>query len=237
MDTWAPLFTSAVTFRTSLHRRFLDLNAVATPYYQEQLTESLDYSEVVYNTIFAGFLGSWPGRVALIRALSQTKDVTCWWKGVENYHHHLSLEKRAADLQAYRENLRRTITVCCPRGAGLNSIRFFETLATGRIPILISDDCVLPLEDQLNYPAFSLRLPESRIPEIGVFLADWFVQTPPDKVARMCAAAGQAWEEHLGPAAQDRLIVNALRRIKDASYRLNVAQIADVELLRQATHK
>jgi len=234
VDTWAPLFTSAVTFRTSLHRRVLDLNAVAIPYYQEQVTELLDYSEVVYNTIFAGFLGSWPGRVDLIRALSQTSNVNCWSKGVEKYHHHLSSEKRAEDLQAYRDKLRRTITVCCPRGAGLNSIRFFETLAAGRIPILISDDCVLPLADQLDYSAFSLRLPEARITEIGAFLADWFAKTPANQVAWMCAAARQAWEEHLGPAAQERLVVNALHRIKNADYRLNVAQMADVELLRRA---
>ena len=235
VDTWAPLFTSAVTFRTSLHRSMLDLNAVAIPYYQEQVSELLDYSEVVYHTIFAGFLGSWLGRVDLIRALSQTRNVNSWLKGVEKYHHHLSPEKRAEDPQAYREELRRTITVCCPRGAGLNSIRFFETLAAGRIPILISDNCVLPLEDQLDYSAFSLRLPEARIPEIGAFLADWFAKTPADKVARMCAAARQAWEEHLGPASQEELVVNALPRIKNANYRLSVAQMADVEPLRRAT--
>ena len=150
------------------------MNAVAIPYYQEQVTELLDYSEVVYNTIFAGFLGSWPGRVDLIRALSQTRNVNCWSKGMEKYHH---------------------------------------------------------------YSAFSLRLPEARIPEIGAFLADWFGKTPADTIARMCEAARQAWEEHLGPTAQERLVVNALHRIKNANYRLNVAQMADVELLRQMTRK
>jgi hypothetical protein len=79
------------------------------------------------------------------------------------------------------------------------------------------------------------RLPAARILEIGSFLADWFGKTPADKVARMCAAAWQAWEEHLGPAAQERLVVNACHRIKNANYRLSVAQMADVESLRRAT--
>ena len=38
VDTWAPLFTRAAIFRTSIHRKFPDLNAVAMPYYTEQMT-------------------------------------------------------------------------------------------------------------------------------------------------------------------------------------------------------
>lgn len=237
VDTWAPLFNSAVTFRTSLHRKFLDLNAVAIPYYEEQMTEAQGVEDAIYHTVFVGFPGSWSGRPHLVKALSEARGITCMWRCPDHFHYHENPEKRAEDLKAYRDSFSTTITVCCPRGAGLNSIRFFETLAAGRIPILISDDCVLPLEDQINYAAFSIRLPEFRIPEIGTFLADWFVQTPPEEVARMCATARLAWEEHLGPAAKEKLIVNALHRIKDSGYRLNVAQMADVQALRRATNK
>ena len=89
----------------------------------------------------------------------------------------------------------------------------------------------------LDHSAFRLRLPGARIPKIGAFLEDWFLKPPADKVARMCAAARQAREEYLGPAAQERLVVNALHQIKNANYRLNVAQMADVELLRRVTRK
>jgi hypothetical protein len=48
----------------------------------------------------------------------------------------------------------------CPRGRGLNSRRFFETLAAGRIPVLISDAVKLPLEGLIDYSAFTVRVPE-----------------------------------------------------------------------------
>ena len=39
----------------------------------------------------------------------------------------------------------------CVRGNGNFSVRFYETLALGRIPILIDTDCVLPLDNEINW--------------------------------------------------------------------------------------
>ena len=61
----------------------------------------------------------------------------------------------------YLQSLRDTRFVLCPRGSGLNSVRFFETMAVGRIPVLISDETKLPLEDIIPYQEFVLFLPET----------------------------------------------------------------------------
>ena len=39
----------------------------------------------------------------------------------------------------------------CVRGGGNFSVRFYETLALGRIPIFIDTDCLLPFEDMIDY--------------------------------------------------------------------------------------
>lgn len=39
----------------------------------------------------------------------------------------------------------------CMRGAGNFSVRFYETLALGRIPIFINTDCILPLDEMIDY--------------------------------------------------------------------------------------
>jgi hypothetical protein len=39
----------------------------------------------------------------------------------------------------------------CPRGTGNFSIRFYEALHNGRIPVLLNTDTVLPLEQQIDY--------------------------------------------------------------------------------------
>ena len=53
--------------------------------------------------------------------------------------------------------------ILCPRGSGLNSARFFEALALGRLPILVGDDTALPLEERIPYRRFVVRVPEPDI--------------------------------------------------------------------------
>ena len=54
--------------------------------------------------------------------------------------------------------------VLCPRGRGLSSIRLYEVLAAGRVPVIIADDWVAPTGP--DWPSCSLRWPESRIAEL-----------------------------------------------------------------------
>jgi hypothetical protein len=51
----------------------------------------------------------------------------------------------------FYDNLRDSDYVLCVRGAGNFSMRFYEALAMGRIPILINTDCALPLEDAIDW--------------------------------------------------------------------------------------
>jgi hypothetical protein len=51
----------------------------------------------------------------------------------------------------YYTNIRESAYVLCVRGAGNFSVRLFETLMMGRIPIFINTDCVLPLEDEIEW--------------------------------------------------------------------------------------
>ncbi len=45
-----------------------------------------------------------------------------------------------------------------PKGDGNYSLRFYETLALGRIPILLNSDMKLPLDDIINYKEFIIQL-------------------------------------------------------------------------------
>ncbi len=51
----------------------------------------------------------------------------------------------------------------CLRGAGNFSVRFYETLALGRIPILINTDCKLPFENQINWKKHCLIIEENDV--------------------------------------------------------------------------
>jgi hypothetical protein len=48
--------------------------------------------------------------------------------------------------------------IICPRGDGNQSLRLYETLSAGRVPILIDTKIKLPLEDRLNYSEITITL-------------------------------------------------------------------------------
>jgi len=57
----------------------------------------------------------------------------------------------------------------CPRGTGTSSIRLYETLSAGRVPVIIADAWVPPAGPR--WDDFSLRWPEARIAELPAYLA------------------------------------------------------------------
>ena len=51
----------------------------------------------------------------------------------------------------FYDNLKNSDYVVCVRGAGNFSIRLYEALAMGKIPIFINTDCALPLDDEIDW--------------------------------------------------------------------------------------
>ena len=70
----------------------------------------------------------------------------------------------SSEFEARREHFRRTLSrsrfVLCPRGRGTSSIRLYEALSAGRVPVIISDDWVPP--DGPDWSSISIRWPEGR---------------------------------------------------------------------------
>lgn len=65
-----------------------------------------------------------------------------------------------AQRARFQSILGRSRFVLCPRGRGTSSIRLYETLAAGRVPVIIADDWTPPLGP--DWEAFSIRWPENQ---------------------------------------------------------------------------
>jgi hypothetical protein len=59
--------------------------------------------------------------------------------------------ERTRTTLEYYDNIASSDYVLCVRGAGNFSVRFYETLMMGKIPIFVNTDCLLPFEDQINW--------------------------------------------------------------------------------------
>ncbi len=51
----------------------------------------------------------------------------------------------------YYDNIKNSDYVVCVRGAGNFSVRLYETLMMGRIPVFVNTNCLLPFEDVINW--------------------------------------------------------------------------------------
>lgn len=100
----------------------------------------------------------------------------------------------------YHETLARSRFVLCPRGRGTSSIRLYETLAAGRVPVIISDHWVEPPGP--DWSAFSIRWPEGRIDGLLDLLEECEETWP-----TMSATASTAYAEHFAePVAFHRTV-------------------------------
>ena len=60
----------------------------------------------------------------------------------------------------------------CYRGAANYSLRFYETLCLGRIPLFINTDCKLPFEDRVNWQEVCIWVEENELPRMSEIILD-----------------------------------------------------------------
>src|SRR5690606_327431 len=91
-------------------------------------------------------------RASVLKSLKESKDVQTYFILRKNYRAGVTENKdtHKTTIEFY-ENLKDSDYVVCVRGAGNFSVSFYETLAMGRIPIFINTDCVLPLDDRIDW--------------------------------------------------------------------------------------
>jgi hypothetical protein len=88
----------------------------------------------------------------------------------------------------YAEILRRSKFIVCPRGCGTSSIRLFETLRAGRVPIIVADQWIAP--EGPDWCSCSLRVSERDVAQIEALAT----QAEP-RWSEMAANAHRIWNE------------------------------------------
>ena len=102
-------------------------------------------------------------------------------------------ERMRAEFAA---QMRASDYVLCVRGAGNFSVRLFETLAMGRVPVLLETDLVLPCADVIDWDAIAVRVPLAAIDDVDVRVAAAHAEGP-ERFAWRQRAAREAWERWL----------------------------------------
>jgi Exostosin family len=102
-------------------------------------------------------------------------------------YNHWARDERAEQFQRrYAEVSASSRFIICPRGAGVSSIRLFEAMELGCVPVIVSDDWVPPSGPR--WEDFSIRVSERNLHQ----LEDIIVEREADWEA-MATLASQEW--------------------------------------------
>ena len=90
--------------------------------------------------------------------------------------------------QFFSNALTESAFVLCPRGRAPGSVRLFQTLKAGRVPVILSDAWVPPMGPA--WDTFSIRVPEADVADVPAIL-----EARADEAVAMGIRARQAWED------------------------------------------
>ena len=75
------------------------------------------------------------------------------------------------NLEKYENLIKSSHFFLCPRGYGPASFRLYESIELGTIPVYISDEFVLPFQDEINWKKFSVIIKKSKIGKLPKILS------------------------------------------------------------------
>lgn len=81
----------------------------------------------------------------------------------------------------------------CMRGGGNFSVRFYETLSLGRIPIFVDTDCVLPFDDEIDYRKHFIWVEENEIPSIDKKILNFHSTLSPSEFQQLQVECRNLW--------------------------------------------
>jgi hypothetical protein len=98
------------------------------------------------------------------------------------------------------------------RGDANNSIRLFEILSLGRIPVILDTERNLPFADRVDYASFALIVDFRELPHIADRIADFHTSLTEEAFREMQRKAREAYVQHFRVDAIMRHIVEELRK-------------------------
>ncbi len=119
--------------------------------------------------------------------------------------------QRARMRREYLDHLLASDYVLCVRGAGNFSIRLFETLAVGRIPVILDTELVLPCADEIDWRELGVWVPLPDLDAIDERVIEAHVEWGPDGFEERQRAARSAYLDLLSAAGFARYVVGVIR--------------------------
>jgi hypothetical protein len=103
--------------------------------------------------------------------------------------------------QEFYDNLIHSDYILCIRGGGNFSVRLYETLMMGRIPLFINTDCILPFDHLIDWKKHLVWVEEKDMKYAPEILADFHHDLHPDDFKQLQLSNRKLWEDYLNTLA------------------------------------
>ena len=138
--------------------------------------------------------------LAALRSSSLVKSNFLIRKTFSAHSHSISTDPSVARRE-YIENMKNSDFILSPKGDGNYSMRFYEALSLGRVPLLIDTETILPLEEEIDYSSFVLRVSCKDIKRLPNIVSDFYSSVNEDKFKAMQEKAVSVFRDKLSGEA------------------------------------
>lgn len=99
----------------------------------------------------------------------------------------------------YLDNMRESDYVLCTRGDGNWSVRYYEAMCMGRIPVVVDTDLVMPYDWLVDWRRYGVWLDRSEVPAIGERVTAFHDSLTDGEFADLQRECRELWERYFSP--------------------------------------
>jgi hypothetical protein len=97
------------------------------------------------------------------------------------------------------DNILESDYTLCVRGIGNNSVRFYETLCCGRIPVFVNTDSALPFDHVIDWKSLCVWVEEKDVDNVAAIVADFHNKITADEFTNLQLRLRTVWETYFSP--------------------------------------
>lgn len=136
-------------------------------------------------------------RTRILHALERTPGVECAFRPQRAYRGGArTTEERDRTTRQFYDNVHDTDYTVCVRGGGNFSVRLYETLAMGRIPLYVHTDDLLPWTDRVDWRDAVVWIDSRDVDHVGEILLDVHARMTSDEFEARQLLCRKLWERH-----------------------------------------
>ena len=113
---------------------------------------------------------------------------------------------RIASEELYKDVLGNTKIALCPRGTGPSTIRMWEAMASGCVPLIISDTLKMPMSRMIDWTEMAIFVPEEEITHIKHYLSAY----NDEDLKRMAVLGHETYNMHFSNEKLYKTVVQAI---------------------------